>query len=311
MYGKKALTLVLAVAMLLSTAFAGGAAAWSGSSEIDSTTDMVEVDTNSDGSVTVAVNETAAGNASDLELIVTGADPVTMQPLDVSLYSASGASASGGEYIFNIPESELGDAPKDSVAGAIDIRVYDVAAEQELEATTIHIDDTGSNNTVTYVGDVGADSPTETGVVSDSVGVSTASVGGFLGFGASDVDKLEANGFTNVDDNASIEMRFAETSASALADAANDSESGSVAPVSMSVNNAPILVFTDEAPDYMSDHTHAVYDSETGDVVVELADDADTSSDVTYDIETHNTPSFGVLSDQMGKINAITEILPF
>lgn len=313
MVGKKALSVVLAAVLLLSTAFAGGAAGWSESSAVNSSTDEITIDTGElpTGSTAVAVNDSVAASSDGLYAYVYGANPETMERYgEMELTRVSVSNTSGGEYIFEINNGWFNNAPATADGGAVVISVVDEDAGTELYSQPVRIDNIDNTNAVVHIGDFGVSDPTGSAVISDSSAIENGTMGGFFGIGGTDVKTVTANGFAEPGTESNVDLKFSGSEEDAIINATDGYEEGEIAPVKLTVNNEKVLVFDDRAPDVVKNQTYGVYNSNDGDIMVHPGGE-ESSDSVTFDVESHNEPSFWVLFDQLGPTGALERGLPF
>lgn len=313
--------------MLVMSVFAGSAAAvWNTTSDVtDSTQAHAFGDSTTDEKIRLAVNDTGAASAADVELRVTGAawsssEGKLIQLKGVELLTKTGAQtdSTNGAYYFSVNESELTDGPGGDGRHTVHFEIVDTTDGSVIDNQTIDIlseDDDVDSNAHVYANDVQPSSnafdAAASAVVADSANVSTKSVGGFLGIGASDVETLAANGYVRINGSASDIVVHTGDRQSALDNAADGAESGDVMDATMTVNNEVLPVYFDSAPEAASNHSYAVYDNSTGTVTATLDDDYADSKTVTWSLQSHNNAPFGVLSDQLGFGAAMSQILPF
>jgi len=317
----------LAVAlMLVMSVFAGGAAAWTSNSDVDDSTYGVSfTDDTTDEQIKLAISDTAASSADDVELRVTGADfapdgtMTELQNVDVLTISGAQTDSTNGEYYFTVNESSLSEAPRGAGNAHAHFKLVDTTDGTVLDEQSITISDEDDGaadmDAHVYANDVNASAadydPAAGGLVADSNTIENESMGGFLGIGAEKTDVVGINGWTKIDgDNSSIEIHTGEERGAILADSAgNDSEAGDVVDVNAHVGTEEIVVYYDEAPESASGHTHAVFDSETENIVINLGEEHADAQTVTFDVQSHDDPSFSALSDAVGFGQAVVESL--
>ena len=311
--------------MLIMSVFAGGAAAWTTNSDIDdSTSSYTFGDETTDEQIKLAIADTAAGSASDVKLNVYGAGRLSdgsLTPLNgVKVHSIDGAThdTTNGEYVFNLNESDIDDAPSASGMDQIHVEIVDTSSDTVLDEQSVKVsnsDDASDDNVHFYAGDVNANSsdfsPTASAVIADSNDISNTTVGGIFGFGGESVDTTKISGWTQIDgDNSSIIVHPGAERADMLSDASSDAEAGDVVDVQAVVNSDPVVVYAEEAPETASGHTHGVYNNETGNVEFVIGEEHADDQTVTFSMESHKEPGFGVLSDSLGIWKAFAESMP-
>lgn len=297
----------------MSTAFAGlGAATWTDESIA-----------NDDADLEAFIEE---GESTPMPFMeVEDPDVESVEDLDVRLYEAGDAGgevligADGfeedadnpdvyalpeGEFMIHHDDAEMLGVNDDGVA-EVEAVVYDGGERVVADGATLAFEFEGYVDAGPSIM-IGNETAPDAGVADTFEAFEQST--GFLGLG-DDVDAFSASAWTEIgDEDDSVTLDLEGQAADSMDDVAEDADAEDRLDVGLEVNGDDVYVFADEAPEDFNEHTHGVYDTETGELVVELGDEHEDAGTAYIDIESHDGPGFWSVMSDFGVSEALSSL---